>query len=97
MSNEIFAPGRIPCVQWMCLNVLTQKYRIFSLSCDRVIFSPYSLLWRDIKKLLEIQDLVAGYNSFLTEVKMTWMVSLFAWFANACSLPLHHLSTVHTS
>lgn len=39
-----------------------------------------------------MQELVAGYNSFVTEVMR--MPSLFAWFSNACSTILA-LSTFH--
>lgn len=66
MTNEILLQEEFLCSVTVseCLN------SNYSLGCDKVIFPPISLLWRDIKKLLQIQELVAGYSSFVTEVSV---------------------------
>lgn len=63
VTNGIFAPEKIPCVQWMCLNNLIQSLDFPALAVIKKKF--HSLLWRDIKKLPETRELVAGCDSFI--------------------------------
>jgi len=80
VTDEILAPGRIPCVQWLYLNNLIQSIEFLALAVIEYIFFFHSLVRRDIKTLSETHEPLVGCDSFITGVDI---LSLFAWFLNA--------------